>query len=82
MPKERWSPEWCKHAVGEYDMPRTFNDDGLPEPQYIVMHCEHPDCANKPRPHYRIPCTSGNVRQHIAKFALVHLHRDPMQGAK
>ena len=80
--KEKWIPPWAPHVVGEYDMPREFREDGLPEAQWVEMTCTHAECASRPKPHYRVPCTSGNVRQHVARFALVHMHKDPFEGGK
>ena len=67
-------PPWAPHVRATYP-PRVVDEDGKSE-QVINMYCEHALCAATNR-HYRVVCTSGAVRGHIATFALVHAHRDP-----
>lgn len=68
-----WTPSWGgSHVKGRYSE-RTF-DGGLPEPQRVECHCEK--CGAR----WVAACTSGSVRSHIAKFAAVHAHKDPLKA--
>lgn len=69
---ETWSPPWAQHVVGKYE-PERF-DDGKREPQMVEATCSV--CKQT----MRRPCDSGRVRAHIATFAQLHLHRDPLSG--
>lgn len=69
--KNRWSPQATPHVVGEY-ADRAFDENELPKPQAFMCRCTHCGAA------WGSICTSGNVRQHIASFALRHLHRDSL----
>jgi hypothetical protein len=69
---ESWSPEWAPHAVGRYEAREVDPETGLAEPQRIEMTCSV--CKDTARR----SCTSGQVRQHIATFARMHLHRSPL----
>lgn len=72
MEREQWSPPFALHVVGEYDR-RTFDEDGLPEPQKVVMDCKR--CGA----HWETMCSTGQVRAHISRFGMVHLHSDPLK---
>ncbi len=75
MPEPKWiefRPEWAKHVVGEYSE-RTADEQGIPEEQLYRAKCT--TCGESYGP---LKCSSGLVRQHIARFALLHLHRDPL----
>lgn len=68
-----WRPPWAAHVVGRYER-RTWDEaTGLPEPQQIEMLCEQ--CEAK----WKTSCATGQVRRHIGAFAMVHLHRDPLE---
>ncbi len=66
-----WSPPWALHVKGKYTE-REVRPDGLPEEQRVVMHCTV--CGDA----WQTGCTSGSVRQHIQRFAFVHIHRDAL----
>jgi hypothetical protein len=65
----RWRPPAAPHVEGEWT-DRVFDERGMPEPQLIKMRCEK--CGET----WQTQCTSGLVRNHIQRFALIHLHRD------
>lgn len=66
-------PKWCPHVRGEYT-PRVYDPDaGQMQQQKWRATCEK--CNEKWGP---VLCDSGMVTQHIARFALAHLHRDPL----
>jgi peptide methionine sulfoxide reductase MsrB len=44
------------------------------EAQRIEIHCGR--CGA----HWVAMCSTGNVRSHIARFGVVHLHRDPFDA--
>ena len=64
-----WSPRAFPHVVGRYNA-RRVGEDGMPEPQRIVVHCTLCETT------WQGDCTSGRPREKIAKFAVVHAHRD------
>ena len=66
-----WRPPHARHVLGTWT-PRRF-DKGLPVPQVVRCACE--SCGAT----WEVSCTSGLVRQKVAQFALVHLHRDPLE---
>lgn len=66
-----WSPPDIPHVVGRWTQ-RTFDESGLPEEQLVEAECQHPGCGAQFKRH----CASGHVREHVMRFALVHLHRD------
>lgn len=68
-----WRPPNARHVVGRWER-RRMGEDGMPEPQTIV--CECAVCGAT----WRGECTSGLVRQHVQRFALVHAHRDSIGG--
>lgn len=71
MSRETFSPKWCPHVSGQYD--RGFDADGKPEPTWVELSCSF--CHET----YKIKCESGAPRQHVLRWASVHLHRDPMK---
>jgi len=72
MFSERYSPPWCLHVEGSYE-PRVLDRETMiPEPQRVYAVCR--ECKAE----FRTTCASGQVRAHIAQFARVHLHRDPL----
>lgn len=68
-----WRPQQAPHVLGTYE-PRTWDTDGSPFPQRIVMTCEK--CGKTGQK----LCTTGQVRASISAFAAAHLHRDPFQA--
>lgn len=74
MPEWRqYRPHFAPHVLGEYE-PRTFNDEvKMHNPQTIRMKCEQ--CGTK----WATVCSTGQVRVHIQRFAVRHLHRDPFE---
>lgn len=70
-----WSPSAAPHVRGRWEV-RRFDEDGLPEPQGV--ECECAVCGAV----WRAQCMSGLVRDLVMKFALVHLHRDPLGGGR
>ncbi len=67
-----WRPPNAAHVLGTWE-PRLFDPEtGLPEPQRVMCICEWPDCGGV----WTTECSSGLVREHVQRFALVHLHRD------
>jgi hypothetical protein len=71
---KRWleySPAWAPHVKGRFQE-RDVDEDGLPDEAPVEARCETCGATFKRR------CSSGLMRQHIAKFALVHLHRGPL----
>lgn len=74
-----YSLHWSPHVKGRYTE-RTVDEDGIPEEQKVEAFCQV--CNTM----FRRTCSSGMVRQHIAMFAQVHVHRnplsDPFPGAK
>ncbi|GAC1459817.1 MAG: hypothetical protein PVSMB8_15250 [Vulcanimicrobiaceae bacterium] len=70
-----YTPAWATHVTGKYTE-RTINADGMPEEQRIEATCS--TCGAT----WKGGCLTGMVREHIARFAYVHLHRDPLEDAK
>jgi hypothetical protein len=69
---EKYSPPWSPHVRGSYE-PRVIDRETMiPEPQRVHAVCD--ECKAE----FRTTCASGMVRAHIATFARVHLHRDPL----
>jgi hypothetical protein len=73
-----YSPIWAPHVTSDFPE-RTF-EGGTLVPMKIVMKCTL--CGDV----QQRMCPSGAVHQWVQKFALVHVHRDPMrfgpQGAQ
>jgi hypothetical protein len=70
-----WSPQFAPHVKGWYDE-RQYDDDGLPETQAWGARCDQ--CRHE----HRGACDSGQVRKHIQRFALAHLHADPLAAPR
>ena len=68
---ESWAPDYATHVRGRYHR-RRWDESGLPMPQ--VIECECTMCKAT----WTTQCTTVQVRAHIARFANVHLHRDPL----
>lgn len=72
--RETWSPSWAPHITGTYDV-RTYDPEtGVPDEQRVDIRCG--SCGST----HRVVCRTGHVREHVATFARVHAHRDPLQG--
>ena len=70
-----WTPEHAKHVIGRWTT-RTFDDSGMPEEQRVECVCSWPGCGAV----WKGSCSSGRVKEHVARFAHVHLHRNPLTG--
>lgn len=74
MLRETWvevRPLASLHVVGRFTR-RVVDDDGIPEEQHVIAHCTFAGCGAT----FERKCASGLVQEHIARFAVVHLHRD------
>lgn len=67
-----YSPPWAPHVTGTFPE-RTFDEDRVLVPMKIEMSCSL--CGDR----YQKTCETGAVHQWVQKFALVHVHRDPMR---
>ena len=68
-----YRPRWAPHVVGRYGEREHDRETGEPEPQRVRMECER--CGDT----HQVECRSGQPREHVAKFAILHLHRDAMK---
>lgn len=83
-PWVEWSPAYAPHVVGSYERDREVGPSGMPDAQQIRAVCNVCKANCKcPRSlpcgcgaEWRGSCNSGAVRQHISRFAALHLHRD------
>lgn len=64
--KHDYSPPWNPNVVGWHT---DRDEDGEAE---VGAQCTV--CKNS----FKRKCTSGLMRQHIAQFALAHVHRGPL----
>ena len=64
-----WSPPWAPHVQGRYEMRRYDAELKRFEPQLVVAVCTN--CGHD----WRASCESGLVRDHISRFAAIHLHQ-------
>jgi len=69
--KRTWSPDWAPHVTGEY-ADRELDEDGIPMEVEITARCGQ--CGST----FQRKCASGMNRGWIARFAVAHLHRDPL----
>lgn len=76
---EEWRPPFANHVLGRYTVRTNDPETGMPNEQTYEIVCEHHGCALRWGPS---KCSSGAVRQHIANFAINHLHRDPLDLPK
>ena len=74
-PWEEFRPAFALHVLGRYEV-RRFDEDGMPETQLWTAFCER--CQHL----HHGACDSGQVRKHIQRFALVHLHADPLAAPR
>jgi hypothetical protein len=65
-----WSPRWAPHVVGVYEAKPPG------EEAKVTGRCGV--CGED----FRRTCASGAPREWIARFARVHLHRDPLGEKK
>lgn len=75
--RREWRPPFATHVAGWY-FDREVGEDGLPEEAEVGAECEHAECAREPehRRTFRRRCASGNMRGWIARFAMIHMHKD------
>jgi hypothetical protein len=71
-----YSPPFALHVKGKFTERKVDQDTGMPDPQLIVADCEI--C----KAHWQGSCMTGNVRNWIHKFGLIHIHRDPFATEK
>ena len=71
-----WSPDWAKHVIGRFTHREYDPMTGLPEPQKVEIKCSV--CGAE----WKLECSSGHVRDHVNRFAGVHLHRDPLDAPR
>ncbi len=69
---DQWSPLSAPHVIGRYTRRVWDAELRQHEPQKIEMTCQI--CKAE----HRAECPSGRVRDHIARFGSLHLHRDPL----
>lgn len=69
-----WCPEWAPHVRGRYTERVWDPETKLHDPQTVEVRCTFGGCEAT----WRTTCQSGHVREHIATFARLHLHRDPL----
>jgi hypothetical protein len=70
--RKEYRPQWAPHVVGTYDVRAYDPETGAPEEQRVDMYCE--SCCEA----HRVVCRTGHVREHVASFARLHQHRDPL----
>jgi len=69
-------PTFAPHVEGQYTRREYDDETGLPEPQLWKVVCKK--CGGT----WQGECHSGQVRVHINRFAVVHVHRDPLEAVK
>ncbi|MGA7120384.1 MAG: hypothetical protein WBY94_09820 [Polyangiaceae bacterium] len=70
-----WSPNYAPHVKGHYE-DREIGPDGEPEEAEVGAECGICGAAFKRK------CKSGLMREWISRFAIAHLHRDPLSTPK
>ena len=70
-----YSPSFAKHVQGEHDARTNDAETGKVNPMRWATLCTV--CKEQGRG----LCDSGRVREKIDKWAILHLHRDPLAGA-
>lgn len=73
---EEWVPSFAPHVKGRYERREFDPRTKMPVPQTVKMECTV--CGTK----WATVCSTGQVRTHIARFASLHLHRDPLAVPK
>jgi hypothetical protein len=71
---EEWRPPYASHVVGRWTKLEA-EPDGAHLPQTYTMTCELCNQSWGPT-----KCTSGLIKNHIATFAIQHLHRSPLEA--
>jgi hypothetical protein len=66
-----YRPKFAPHVVGTYPPREWDEDEGEWGEQRVELACER--CGQT----HRVVCTSGRVRDQVARFALGHVHQDP-----
>jgi hypothetical protein len=64
------------HVVGKFTAREVDLETGRVEPQKWTAECTV--CGA----HFEGWCDSGQVKRHIQRFGVVHLHRDPFAPPK
>jgi len=72
---DTYNPQFAPHVNGKYEQ-RTFHPNGLPRSQQWTAHCTK---CNESHQGY---CDSGQVRKHIQRFAMLHLHEDVLAAPR
>lgn len=68
-----YSPLWAPHVTSDFPH-KTVDEDGRVEPMKVNMRCSL--CGES----FQYTCDSGAPQQHVQKFGLLHLHRDPFKA--
>ena len=75
MSERKWVeyvPAWAPHVRGR-DQEGARDEDGAPLESRVEMHCATCDTE------FKITCVSGQMRTHVARFAVSHAHRDSLK---
>ena len=64
-----YSPLYASHVVGRYEKRVLDPETKQPMPQRVVMTCEKCGATRQ------VECRQGMPRQHVSRFAQLHLHR-------
>ncbi len=73
---KEWRPKFAKHVLGMY-LPRTYDRDAkMPDSQKWRVICEQ--CGQR----FQGECMTGAVRGHISRFAVQHVHVDPLAAPR
>jgi hypothetical protein len=67
-----YRPRWAPWVVGTFQEPEFDPTRGCYEPLRVDVRCEK--CGEATRR----TCDSGQPRDHVARFARLHVHRDPL----
>lgn len=79
----QWSPKWAPHVKGRYTKRERDPANGMCEPQHVHMVCAHRGEGGKLcGASWQTICASGQVRNHINRFAKQHTHTDFAQPAR
>ena len=65
----QWAPRWALHAIGSWEAPSP-DDEGAPlQIKLVCLVCSQT---------HHVECLQRMPRMHVQKWALVHLHRNPL----
>lgn len=67
-----WSPQWARHVQGWYHDRVVDPETGIPEEAPVGATCTM--CGET----FERKCMSGAMREWIARFSRIHLHRHPL----